>query len=361
MARLRSRGKMPIRERIANVLDPDSPFLEISPLAGYNSDYVIGGGMVVGIGVIAGVECVIMGNDSSVLGGALDAATRRRSGSARSRCARENRIPYVSFVESAGADLRVETDGDGNRRRVQTDHFAESGRPFYEMIELSKLGIPTVCVVFGSSTAGGAYQPGLSDYVIVVKEQSKIFLAGPPLVKMATGEESDDESLGGARDARRGVGSRRLLRRGRDGRHPDLPRSGVAPQLAQARPAGVAARRRAVARPRGAARPRQPRSAPAHRHARRPRPGRRRLPVRGVQAGLRVDARVRVGVDPRLPDRRARATTASSTRTRRRRPPTSSSSATRSTCPCCSSRTSPATWSVVTSRPTASSRRARRC
>ena len=100
-------------------------------------------------------------------------------------------------MESAGADLRVETGSDG-RRRAQTTHFAESGRQFYEMIELSKLGIPTVCVVFGSSTAGGAYQPGLSDYVIVVKEQSKIFLAGPPLVKMATGEESDDETLGGA-------------------------------------------------------------------------------------------------------------------------------------------------------------------
>jgi acetyl-CoA carboxylase carboxyltransferase component len=113
--------------------------------------------------------------------------------------ARDNRIPYVSFVESAGADLRVQTGGDGGRRRAQTDHFAESGRAFYEMIELSRLGIPSVCVVFGSSTAGGAYQPGLSDYVIVVEEQSKVFLAGPPLVKMATGEESDDETLGGAR------------------------------------------------------------------------------------------------------------------------------------------------------------------
>jgi acetyl-CoA carboxylase carboxyltransferase component len=200
MERMRSRGKLPIRERIANVLDPDSPFLEISPLAGYNSDYAMGGGMVVGIGVIAGVECVIMGNDPSVLGGALTPYAAKKWMRAI-EIARDNRIPYVSFVESAGADLRVQTGGggEGPRRRVQTDHFAESGRPFYEMIELSKLGVPTVCVVFGSSTAGGAYQPGLSDYVIVVKEQSKIFLAGPPLVKMATGEESDDETLGGAR------------------------------------------------------------------------------------------------------------------------------------------------------------------
>ena len=116
--------------------------------------------------------------------------------------ARDNHIPYVSFVESAGADLRIgggsQFTGEGSGK-VQTTHFAESGRFFYEMIELSKMRIPTVCVVFGSSTAGGAYQPGLSDYNIVVAEQSKVFLAGPPLVKMATGEESDDETLGGAR------------------------------------------------------------------------------------------------------------------------------------------------------------------
>ena len=198
MDRMRSRGKMPIRERIANVLDPDSPFLEISPLAAYESDYAMGGGMVVGIGVIAGTECVIMGNDPSVLGGALTPYAGKKWSRAI-EIARDNRIPYISFVESAGADLRVQTGGGGGGgRRTQTGHFAESGRPFYEMIELSKLRIPSVCVVFGSSTAGGAYQPGLSDYVIVVKEQSKVFLAGPPLVKMATGEESDDETLGGA-------------------------------------------------------------------------------------------------------------------------------------------------------------------
>jgi acyl-CoA carboxylase subunit beta len=197
MERMRSRGKLPIRERIAAVLDPDSPFLEVSALAGYDSDYAVGGGMVVGIGVIAGVECVVMGNDPSVLGGALTPYAAKKWSRAI-ELARDNGIPYVSFVESAGADLRVEAGGDANRRRAQTDHFAESGRPFYEMIELSKLGIPSVCVVFGSSTAGGAYQPGLSDYTIVVREQSKIFLAGPPLVRMATGEVTDDETLGGA-------------------------------------------------------------------------------------------------------------------------------------------------------------------
>ena len=197
MDRMRSRGKLPVRERIANVLDPDSPWYEISPLAAYDSDYVIGGGMVAGIGVIADTECVILANDPSVLGGALTPYAAKKWARAL-EISRENNIPYVSFVESAGADLRVET-GDSGRRRLQVDHFAESGRFFYEMIELSKMRIPTVCVVFGSSTAGGAYQPGMSDYNIVVKDQSKIFLAGPPLVKMATGEESDDEMLGGAR------------------------------------------------------------------------------------------------------------------------------------------------------------------
>jgi acetyl-CoA carboxylase carboxyltransferase component len=196
MDRMRSRGKLPVRERIANVLDPDSPFLEISALAGYDSDYTIGGGMLVGIGVIAGTECVLMANDPSVLGGALTPYAAKKWMRAI-EIARDNHMPYLSFVESAGADLRVQA-GDGGSRKVQTTHFAETGRMFYDLIELSKHRIPTVCVTFGSSTAGGAYQPGVADYNIVIKEQSKIFLAGPPLVKMATGEESDDETLGGA-------------------------------------------------------------------------------------------------------------------------------------------------------------------
>ena len=200
-ARLRSRGKLPVRERIANVLDPDSPFLEISPLAGYGTDYAVGGGMLAGIGVVAGTECVILANDPTVLGGALTPYAAKKWMRAI-EIARQNRIPYLSFVESAGADLRVSTsDGDrdskGRSKRAKVDHFAESGRFFYEMIELSKMRIPTVCVVFGSSTAGGAYQPGMSDYNIFIRDQSMVFLAGPPLVKMATGEDSDAETLGG--------------------------------------------------------------------------------------------------------------------------------------------------------------------
>jgi acetyl-CoA carboxylase carboxyltransferase component len=200
-ARLAKRGKLPVRERIALALDPDSPFLEISALAGYNSDFAMGGGAVLGIGVIAGVECVIFANDPTVLGGALTPYVGKKWMRAL-EIARDNGIPYVSFVESAGADLRRGGGGGDEKKKsrpAKTDHFAESGRFFYEMIELSKLRIPSVCVVFGSSTAGGAYQPGMSDYNVVIKEQSKIFLAGPPLVKMATGEVSDDETLGGAR------------------------------------------------------------------------------------------------------------------------------------------------------------------
>jgi acetyl-CoA carboxylase carboxyltransferase component len=192
--RLRGRGKLPVRERIAMVLDEDSPFLEISPLAGYGSDYELGGGIVCGIGIIAGTDCVIVANDPTVLGGAVTPYGRKKW-MRGIQIARDNGIPYVSFVESAGADLRR----DGSDRSGQTTHFAETGRAFYKMIELSKLAIPTVCVVFGSATAGGAYQPGLSDYVIVVEKQSQVFLAGPPLVKMATGEVTAAEDLGGAR------------------------------------------------------------------------------------------------------------------------------------------------------------------
>ncbi|GIS46764.1 MAG: hypothetical protein Ct9H90mP19_0010 [Gammaproteobacteria bacterium] len=115
--------------------------------------------------------------------------------------ARENRIPFINFFESAGADLRGATADTSQNlvRQLQYPHFAESGRSFYEMTELSKLKIPVISLVFGSSTAGGAYQPGMSDYNIFIKNQSKFFLGGPPLVQMATGEISDDESLGGAK------------------------------------------------------------------------------------------------------------------------------------------------------------------
>ncbi len=196
--RLRARGKMPIRERISHVLDRDSPFLEISPLAGWRSNVPVGSGFVVGIGVIEGVECVILGHDPSVRAGAFNAFNSKKlmRGLELSRL---NRMPYVQFVESAGGDLSGDASGDPEAAiRREVGHFAESGRLFYEISELSKMRIPTISVVFGSSTAGGAYQPGMSDYNILIKNQSQVFLGGPPLVKMATGEDADVESLGGA-------------------------------------------------------------------------------------------------------------------------------------------------------------------
>ena len=199
LARLRKRGKMPLRERISMVLDPDSPFLEISPLAAWRSNYEVGSGFVVGIGVIEGDECVILGHDPSVRAGAFNPFNHKKLMRGL-QIARENRMPYVQFVESAGADLRGESGGGDPEAAIrrETGHFAESGRLFYEITELSKMRIPTISVVFGASTAGGAYQPGMSDYNIFIRGQSKVFLGGPPLVKMATGEDADEESLGGA-------------------------------------------------------------------------------------------------------------------------------------------------------------------
>jgi acetyl-CoA carboxylase carboxyltransferase component len=197
VARLRERGKMLVRERIELLLDRDSPFLELSPLAGYYTDYTVGGGLVTGIGVVSGVECVIAANDPTVLGGAITPVSMKKTDRAL-EISRINRLPYVQFVESAGADLRRGEDSVEAEMRRQLGHFAESGRFFHDITALSAARIPTVSLVFGSSTAGGAYQPGMSDYNIFIRGRSKVFLGGPPLVKMATGEDSSDEELGGA-------------------------------------------------------------------------------------------------------------------------------------------------------------------
>jgi acyl-CoA carboxylase subunit beta len=186
LERHRSRGKLPARERIELLLDPDSPFLELSPLAGWGSDFTTGASIVTGIGVIEGVECLVTANDPTVRGGASNPWTLKKALRANEiACA--NRLPVVNLVESGGADLPS-----------QKEIFIPGGALFRDLTRLSAAGIPTVAVVFGNSTAGGAYVPGMSDHVIMVKERSKVFLGGPPLVKMATGEESDDESLGGA-------------------------------------------------------------------------------------------------------------------------------------------------------------------
>ncbi|WP_308295486.1 acyl-CoA carboxylase subunit beta [Streptomyces sp. MUM 178J] len=186
-ARHRDRGKLLARERVELLLDPDTPFLELSPLAAWGSDYPVGASMVTGIGVVAGVECVITANDPTVRGGASNPWTLKKALRAN-EIAFANRLPCISLVESGGADLPS-----------QKEIFIPGGALFRDLTRLSAAGIPTIAVVFGNSTAGGAYVPGMSDHVIMIEERSKVFLGGPPLVKMATGEESDDESLGGAR------------------------------------------------------------------------------------------------------------------------------------------------------------------
>jgi len=180
------RGKLLPRERIELLVDADSPFLELSPLAAWGSDFAVGASVVTGIGVIEGVECMIVASDPTVRGGTSNPWTLRKSLRAN-EIALQNRLPLVSLVESGGADLPT-----------QKEIFIPGGRGFRDLTRLSAAGIPTIALVFGNSTAGGAYVPGMSDHVVMIKERSKVFLGGPPLVKMATGEESDDESLGGA-------------------------------------------------------------------------------------------------------------------------------------------------------------------
>jgi acetyl-CoA carboxylase carboxyltransferase component len=186
VARHRARGKLLPRERIELLVDRDAPFLELSPLAAWGTEYPLGGSVVTGIGVVEGVECMIVANDPTVRGGASNPWTVRKVFRAND-IARENRLPVISLVESGGADLPS-----------QKDIFIPGGRLFRDLTQLSAAGIPTIALVFGNSTAGGAYVPGMSDHVVMVRERAKVFLAGPPLVRMATGEIADDESLGGA-------------------------------------------------------------------------------------------------------------------------------------------------------------------
>jgi acetyl-CoA carboxylase carboxyltransferase component len=184
--RHRSRGKLLVRERIELLLDPGSPFLELSPLAAWGTEFAVGGSVVTGIGVVEGTECLISASDPTVRGGTSNPWTVRKSFRAHD-IALANRLPMISLVESGGADLPT-----------QKEIFIPGGRTFRDLTRLSAAGIPTIAIVFGNSTAGGAYLPGMSDHVVMIRERSKVFLGGPPLVKMATGEESDDESLGGA-------------------------------------------------------------------------------------------------------------------------------------------------------------------
>jgi len=186
-----SRGKLLPRERVMNLIDSGSPFLELSPLAAfgmYDGD-IHAAGIITGIGRVEGRECMIVANDATIKGGSYHPMTVKKHLRAQ-EIARENRLPCIYLVDSGGANLPTQTEVFPDR-----EHF---GRIFYNQAVLSSLAIPQIAVVMGSCTAGGAYVPAMSDETIIVKNQGTIFLGGPPLVKMATGEESTDEELGGA-------------------------------------------------------------------------------------------------------------------------------------------------------------------
>ena len=191
-AKFETRGQLLPRERVARLIDRGSAFMELSPLAGlgmHDDDgkkSVMGGGSIVGIGVVAGKRVLISASDSAVKGGTVAPMGLKKALRAQ-ELASENKLPLIALVESGGANLMY-----------QAEIFVDGGRTFANQARLSAAGIPQIAVVHGSSTAGGAYLPGLSDYVVLVRGRSSIYLAGPPLVKAAIGEESTDEELGGA-------------------------------------------------------------------------------------------------------------------------------------------------------------------
>lgn len=180
------RGRLLVRERIELLLDRDAPFLELSTLAAWGTDFAVGAAIVTGVGVVSGVECMIIAHDPTMRGGTMNPYTLRKNLRAL-EIARTNRLPVLYLVESGGADLPT-----------QSELFVFAGKIFHDLSELSSMGIPTISLVFGNATAGGAYVPGMCDYAVLVDQQAKVFLGGPPLVKMATGEDADDEALGGA-------------------------------------------------------------------------------------------------------------------------------------------------------------------
>jgi len=191
--RFEQRGQLLPRERIALLLDPGAPFLELATLAGLGMDTpdldrsVPGGGVIGGIGFVAGVRCVVSASDSGIDAGALQAMGLDKQLRLH-EIALENRLPFVQLVESAGANLM----------KYRVEDFVRGGNLFRNLARLSAAGLPVVTVTHGSSTAGGAYQTGLSDYIVMVRDRTRAFLAGPPLLKAATGEVATEEELGGA-------------------------------------------------------------------------------------------------------------------------------------------------------------------
>ena len=189
--RHKQHGKLLPRERVKLLLDRGSDFLELSPLAGLDlyDDVIPAGGIITGIGQVMGVDCMIVANDATVKGGTYYPITLKKHLRAQ-KIAQENRLPCIYLVDSGGAFLPKQDEVFPD-----VDHF---GRIFFNQAQMSSQGIPQIAVVMGSCTAGGAYVPAMSDESIMVAKQATIFLAGPPLVKAATGEVVTAEALGGA-------------------------------------------------------------------------------------------------------------------------------------------------------------------
>ena len=294
-----ARGKLLPRDRVMNLIDPGSPFLELSPLAAfgmYDGD-VHAAGIITGIGRVEGRECMIVANDATIKGGSYHPMTVKKHLRAQ-EIARENRLPCIYLVDSGGANLPTQTEVFPDR-----EHF---GRIFYNQANLSAARIPQIAVVMGSCTAGGAYVPAMSDETIIVKNQGTIFLGGPPLVKAATGEVVSAEDLGGG----------------------DLHarKSGVADHLAQDDHHALSLARRIVAnlnsrktvdipliaprepalRPGRTRRHRAGRPEEAIRRARGDRAHRRRFRIRRVQGALRHHAGHRLRPHPRHAGRHSR-------------------------------------------------------
>ena len=290
----RERGKLLARERINQLIDPNTPFLELSPMAAYGmyDDAFPSAGIVAGIGVIHGQETVISANDAPVKGGTYVSESIKKNIRAQ-EIALENRLPCVYLVDSGGVFLPEQLN-------VFPDRF-DFGRFFYNQARLSAQGIAQVAVVMGSSTAGGAYVPAMSDEVIIVRNQGTIFLGGPPLVKAATGEEVTPEELGGAdvHTAVSGVADHlaendaHALQICRNIFEDDSPRSSAA-----ARPRTY---RRAAVRSAGAVRHRPGKPEKAGRRPRDYRPAGGRQPVSRVQDPLRHHAGHRLRPVARLP------------------------------------------------------------
>ncbi|PNG43771.1 acetyl-CoA carboxylase carboxyltransferase subunit [Pseudomonas asplenii] len=185
------RGQLLPRERLNLLLDPGAPFLELASLAGYKlhddkDGSSAGGGLIAGIGYVCGIRAMIVANNSAIKGGTISPSGLKKSLRLQ-QIAQENKLPVITLAESGGANLNY-----------AAEIFVEGARSFANQARMSALGLPQITVVHGSATAGGAYQPGLSDYVVVVRGKAKLFLAGPPLLKAATGEVATDEELGGA-------------------------------------------------------------------------------------------------------------------------------------------------------------------